>query len=240
MKGLKASQLPLNIALKNHATFNNFYADGNQEAYSAIEKLAALQGPERYIYVWGSPGVGKSHLLQAACHDLLPQFTAAYFSFADLQDVEPALLEGLENVSLVCLDDIEAAAGKAEWETALFHFYNRIRDAGHYLLVAGRQPPANAGWRLADLRSRLSAGLIYHLRGLSDDGKLCAMQIHAKYRGLELPDEVGHYLLRHCRRDMRALFELLEQLDRASLVARRRLTIPFIKEVIDSANEIAK
>ena len=85
---------------------------------------------------------------------------------------------------------------------------------------------------MPDLASRLDWGRVVGLLPLDDADKLRALQLRAQLRGLSLSDDVGRYLLQHLARDMRSLCHALERLDRASLVAQRRLTLPFIKQVL--------
>lgn len=145
----------------------------------------------------------------------------------------PEVVEGLEQLPLVIVDDIDAVAADAAWETALFHLYNRIREQGGRLIMSGPQSPAAIGIVLPDLRSRLAGGLVLQLRALPDEDKASALRLQARQRGMEMPEEVAAYLLRRCPRDMNALFNLLEVLDRASLAAQRKLTIPFVKTVLE-------
>ena len=142
------------------------------------------------------------------------------------------MLEGLERADLVCLDDVDALAGAQEWEQAVFALYNGLREHGGRLLAAGPVPPAALPLELEDLRTRLAWGLVYQLQPLDDEDKLRGLQQRARERGLELPDAVARYLLQRCRRDMASLLHCLDELDRASLAAQRRLTIPFVKEVM--------
>ena len=137
-----------------------------------------------------------------------------------------------ENYDLVCLDDVDALAGERRWEEALFHLYNRIRERGACLVVSCASAPARLQLSLPDLGSRLSWGLVYQLRALDDDQRLLALQLRARQRGCDMPDETGRYLLRRLPRDMPALFDLLDRLDDASLVAQRKLTVPFVKSVL--------
>jgi DnaA family protein len=67
---------------------------------------------------------------------------------------------------------------------------------------------------------------------LSDPEKSLALQLRAKQRGLSLSQDVANYLLTHAPRDMGQLFMLLERLDLASLQRQRKITIPFVKEVL--------
>jgi DnaA family protein len=142
------------------------------------------------------------------------------------------ILDDIENCDLVALDDVQCIAGLAEWETALFHAFNRLRDAGKRLLIGAKASPRELGIELPDLQSRLNTALVFHLHELSDDEKLRALQLRASRRGLYLADEVGGYLLTHTGRSMDNLFSALEKLDEASLQAQRKLTIPFVKEVL--------
>lgn len=223
-------QLTLGVSLQDDATFENFHAAADQQALQALQAFSRSTLDEPYIYLWGSPGSGRSHLLQAACHELQQQGAQAfYLPLTEVVDYGPQVLEGLDDFDLVCLDDVQAIAARADWELALFHLFNRLRDSGRRLLVTADQAPAQLPLQLADLASRLSWGLIYQLQGLSDEEKLAALKLRAKRRGFALTDEVAQYILHRSPRDMRELFVVLERLDRASLSAQRKVTIPFVK-----------
>jgi len=144
----------------------------------------------------------------------------------------PAMLDGLENMSLIALDDIQKVIGDESWELALFNLYNRVRETCVNMIVSSIEPLASLDIKLADLKSRLSWGPTYKLVSLNDEEKLHALQQRAKNRGLDLADDVVLYLLKRSPRDMTSLFALFEKLDNASMVEKRKLTIPFIKDYI--------
>lgn len=222
------AQLPLGITLRDSAAFANFHAGPNRVAVNAVRD-ATPPG----VYLWGSAGTGKTHLLQAACAATLRQGSrAAYLPLRDTAQFAPAMLQGWESCALVCIDDIDAIAGQADWERALFHLYNAVRDQGGCLHVAATTAPAQSGIVLADLRSRLAHAPVYQLQALDDAGKLAVLQQRAARRGFELPAETADYLLSRYQRDMHSLCGLLDVLDTASLAAHRRLTIPFAKSVL--------
>jgi DnaA family protein len=226
------SQLPLGLTLKDSATFANFIAGPDSEVVLALQTCAQGQG-EAFIYLAGAPGTGKTHLLQAACHEAAQRSgTVAYLPLQHVAEFDIGVLEGLERMALVCLDDVQSVAGQADWEQALFVLFNRLRDNGGRLIVSAISKPSQLGLSLADLSSRLGWGLTYVLQELDDDDKLLALRLRAQARGFELPDEVGRYLLLRLPRDMHALFAVLDRLDYASLVAQRRLTVPFIKSIL--------
>lgn len=233
---MKPVQLPLGVRLRDDATFANFYPGINAAAQGYVERLCEPEAGwvESLVYLWGPLGVGRSHLLQAACHRLEQQGAAAlYLPLEEVAELGPALLEGLEQFELVCLDDVQRVATDPQWQEALFHLFNRLRDSGRRLLLSADAAPRELPLTLADLRSRLSQALVFQLRELSDEDKLRALQLRAFRRGLQMSEEAGRFILTRSGRSMNELFEVLERLDQASLQAQRKLTIPFLKEVLD-------
>jgi len=227
----KGGQLPLGLRLRDNASFANYHPGGNREVMQVVQRSAAGEG-EQFIYLWGPSGIGKTHLLQAACRTAAERGAGcAYLPLRRFGEIPLAILDGLEDLALVCVDDIQCVAGRKDWETALFHLYNRLRDGGAHLIISADAGPAGVGIALPDLASRLAWGLVLQLVPLDDYSKRAALQLRAHARGFELPDSVARYLLRRSPRDMPALFELLDRLDQASLAAQRKLTIPFVKQV---------
>jgi DnaA-homolog protein len=228
-------QLPLGVRLRDDATFANYYPGANAAALGYVERLCEPEAgwTESLIYLWGGAGVGCSHLLQAAClrFEQLNE-PAVYLPLRELVDYGPPILDNLEQYELVCLDDLDAVAGRRDWEEALFHLFNRLRDSGRRLLLSAACSPRELAVGLPDLQSRLTLALVFQLQSLSDEDKLRALQLRASRRGLQLSDEVGRFILTRGTRSMSALFELLERLDQASLQAQRKLTIPFLKETL--------
>ena len=227
-----SKQLPLGLRLKQSARFSNFVAGPNEELLEQLQQSARGCG-EPFVLCWGSTGCGKTHLLQACCHlagDT--DRTVAYLSFREASQLKPQLLEGWEYFDLVCLDDVDLIAAAPLWEEALFHLYNRIREQAGTLLMSSAQAPSQLPIRLEDLRSRLNAAVVYPLKALNDDQRLQVLQLRASQRGCQIPEETGRYLLRRMPRELPALLELLDHLDEASLVAQRKLTVPFVKSVL--------
>lgn len=220
-------QLPLQLVLRDSATFASFVAAGQGEIVQTLQ-----HGAEPFIYLAGPGGSGKTHLLQAACHDAARTRSVAYVPLRRAAEFGTDSIAGLEHTERVCLDDIHLIAGQMPWEQALFSLFNRLREQGGQLIVAATHKAAQLPLVLPDLVSRLNWGVIYGLPVLDDTDKLTALRLRAAARGFELPDEVGRYLLARLPRDMHALFAVLEQLDYASLAAQRRLTVPFIKTII--------
>jgi len=227
-------QLALNLALGEDATFENFYEKEATHPLTDYLKSTLLKEDELFIYLWGSSGSGLSHLLQAACHFAAEQeHTTIYFSLKDHQQLSPAILQNLQQCQLVCIDDIDCIAQQAAWEEALFHCFNQLRNAKVPLLVSAKAAPASLAFALADLKSRMQWGPTFQLTALSDSDKLAALQQRANLRGIKLSDEVGLFLLRHLSRSTHFLFESFGRLDKASWQEQRKLTIPFVKKVLN-------
>ncbi len=233
----KAMQLPLNIHLDDQATFENFYTppvSPNGEALEAVQTMFD-SGSESFIYLWGKEGCGRSHLLQAACRQAEEEgLHSQYLPLTELVDYPSArLLEGLETLDLVCLDNVDVVMGLPVWEESLFHLYNRLRESQSRILVAASCAPRELRSELPDLGSRLGWGVVYHLEELDDYGKQLALQHRAKARGLVLGDEVAQFIMSRAAREMDTLLDYLDSLDAESLAEQRKLTIPFVKAVLD-------
>ncbi|MDY0206941.1 MAG: DnaA regulatory inactivator Hda [Pseudomonas sp.] len=232
---MKPTQLSLGMRLRDDATFANYYPGANAVTLGYVEHACETedQWMDSLLYIWGAAGSGRSHLLQAACLRVEERGgRALYLPLADLAKYGTQLLDNVEFCDLVCLDDIQAVLGQPHWEEALFHAFNRLRDAGKQLLIAADASPRKLPIKLPDLQSRLSLALVFQLHELSDDEKLRALQLRASRRGLRLSDDVGRYILARSVRSMTVLFDTLEQLDTASFQAQRKLTIPFLKEAL--------
>ena len=226
-----SDQLSLPLSLRDDATLANFVAtdDGRRQLVAFARAEVMVDAP--VIFLWGGAGVGKSHLVQGFCHHYAEHGGAAqYLPLTELADVDGAsLLDGLEDCSLVCADDLQQVAGNAGWERALFNLFNRLAASGHLLMVTADCPPSRLPLALPDLVSRLASGLTFHLTPYDDGDKQAILQHRAAGVGIELTDEVANYLLTRGSRDLDDLMAALKRLDVASLAAQRRVTIPFIK-----------
>ncbi len=226
-------QLALAIQRNDEATFSDYCWGENiqikKELYAALSNTG-----ERFIYLWGAEGSGKSHLLQACCQHLGPHEPSIYLPLDTLKTWDPTILGDLEPHRLFCIDALNAVTGDAAWEEALFHLYNRIRDDEQStLIIASHTSPRHASIALPDLQSRLNSGLVMHLEPLSDTDKAQTLSRAANRRGFELPHSVAQFLVHRSARNMHDLHTLLDRLDHASLVAQRKITIPFIKTTLN-------
>lgn len=225
-------QLPLAIRLRERAVFDHFVAGPNA---AAVEQLRAVAGGAARGIYWlsGPAGVGKSHLLQAGCAlALLGGSEALYLSLAQLKPFGPESLEAWQAARVIALDDIEQVIGDREWEQALFGLHRDVEERHASLLCAAASPPQQLKFSLPDLASRFAAANLLSVRALDERDQREALRLRALARGLELPEESALYLQRRFRRDLPTLYELLDAIDEAAFRAQRRLTLPFIRQVL--------
>ena len=223
------SQLALPLRLADHAVFGSFLSSGNEALVATLVELAA--GGNQGCWLWGAAAAGKTHLLQAVCDRAGDR--SVYVPLAMLADAGPELIDGLASRELICLDDLDAVAGDPSWESALFDLCNQILDADHCLIVSASMSARECPVALPDLQSRLARLPVFQVHALGDDDRVSALQLRARHRGLDLPDDTARYLLKRSRRDMASLYALLDKLDLEALRAQRRLTIPFVKGVLE-------
>jgi DnaA-homolog protein len=223
-------QLPLGVRLRDTARLDSFVPGRNGEVVGLVS--GTIRPVPRVLWVWGRRGTGKTHLLQAACAAVADRNGSATY-LDPSAGAEADWLEGCENLDLVCLDGMDAVSGDAAWNQALFRVHTLMQDAPARLCVATERPPATVEFQLPDLKSRLLAGSVHQLHELDDAGQVEALRLRAARRGLELSEEGALYLIHRLPRDMHTLFAVLDQLDEASLVAQRRLTVPFLRRALE-------
>ncbi len=230
-------QLPLDLRVERAARFENYRAAEADPVVALIRAHAegyptdgvhAGARPETVIFLWGTAGSGKSHLLEsAAAHATAQQRRAAYTEGTALLSLE----EGAE-WDLLCVDGVDGIAGHADAERALFAAFEEMRSAGAQLLVAARQPPSEIAFDLPDLRSRLMWGPVLRIDPLDDTALKHHFAAQAERYGLRLNTDVVEYVMRHCSRDAGYLEALAEALHRYSLAERRHVTVRLVAQFL--------
>lgn len=228
---LFSPQIPLQLEPPRPDRFEDFHIGPNGAAFNAVSEL--LDEPGGFIFLSGPEGSGKSHLLNALCHQARERDMAAfYIALKRLSESAAAGLEGLQVLDLVCVDDLERVAGNPVWERALFNCFNEVRSAGGCLLVSSRLPLNSLEFGLPDLASRLAWGVRLNLQSPDDEGKLAVLQQRAHSLHIELPEDVQRYLIKHSSRDMASLLKTVELLKDAAFAGKRKITVPLAREVM--------
>jgi DnaA family protein len=223
------------LALNWHGlphAFDTFRVGQNAVTYHILLEWLQQGSPFASLYLWGERGCGKTHLLQAACRLVSERGgLSAYLPLAELLALPTDILEGLENMDLVCLDDLQSISHLDSWELAIFNLYNLLKDNKIPLLLAATVPPVNLNV-LDDVVSRLNSGGVYRLEKLPETDQCQLLQAYAAELGLILPSAVGLYFI-HQNKDLKSMIDWLEQLDGLAIGKKRRLTLPFVKDVLN-------
>jgi DnaA family protein len=218
-------QLVLELASPPEPTLDNFVVGANAEVVAAVRALARGDCGERFIYLWGGSGSGRTHLLRAVLREWQGAGRTAHLCTCD------ALPAAVAATDAIAVDDVQQMSPPAQIE--LFNIYNDLRESSGLMLVAGDVPPARLALR-ADLLTRLAWGLVYEVRALSEEDRRAAVQSYAVARGFELPGEVTDYLLARAPRDLSSLRALVDTLDRLSLEQKRAITVPLARELLQA------
>lgn len=227
-------QLPLHLTLDERNTFYNFVAGDNEQLVACLEQIARGRG-EQFVYLFGQTQVGKTHLLQACCHKAHHlQLSPIYLPLKDIDSLSPQMLDNLTTLPLVFVDDVDAIVGRPDWEEAFFHFYNQMQQVGRRLIVTAKAPPRDLGLALNDLVSRLNWGISYQVKPLSDTEKIQLLMTRAHQQGLHMPQNVAEYLMKVHSRDVGQLLQTFDTLQQATLQYQHKLTIPFVKKVLNA------
>ena len=209
---------------------DNFFPAGNEEVFAAFNGWLNGNIDKSVLFLHGVIGSGRSHLLQAACRYISEKERPSIYVPAGEPGISGGFIRQLDPESTVCIDDLDQVVGDEHWEEAVLEVHERLLSSNGRLLVAALQPPRVLDLMLPDLATRLAAGAVYRIQPLTERELPRAMQLRARRRGLELPDEVVEYLLRRVPRNSEAIFDLLDRVDEAAFSKKRRRTVPFIRE----------
>ncbi|MGN6479244.1 DnaA regulatory inactivator Hda [Luteibacter sp.] len=227
-----STQLPLALRWPRRQRFEHFHAGENAVALEAV-RAAAVDAAAPWVYTSGPLGSGRTHLLVAACQAAIDAGRSAqYLPLAGLRGTRAAAIRGMAGSDLLAIDDLDSIAGDPDGEHALFDTFNSYKADGCTLLFAANVPPATLDIALPDLRSRLGSLTQAVLKPQGDAERRQALRDHAADRAIELDDTVLDWLFAHHARDLGALLDLLDTLDRATLAAQRRVTVPFLKNLL--------
>ena len=222
-------QIPLDVSLSEYMTFETFYLGPNK---SVVDSLRDEKN--QLIWLAGLEGFGKTHLLHAFLNSHEHENKKVlYLPMSESQDFTPDILDNLAQYDLVAIDDIENIIGDMTWEEQLLKFYEDSYSTSNKILITANDTPKGLNFLLPDLSSRFNLALIERLRPMNEDEMIKAILIPSKARGFDLPEDSAKYLINRVPRDVSVLIDMIKLLDYESLSMQRKLTIPFIKTVLD-------
>ena len=229
-------QLPLALRWPAHQRFESFASGSNGVALDLL-RAAARTSDSAWLYLAGVAGSGRTHLLIATCAAANDGgHGAQYLSLAALRAPRADAIRGFGGSELLAIDDVDAIAGDRDAEHALFDLYNRCRAEHATLLFAATAPPPPLGIGLPALVSRLSACTQIALKPLGEDERRTLLRERAQARGIELDDGVLDWLFARAKRDLASLFDMLDRVESESLAAKRRVTVPFLRGLLQDAD----
>lgn len=227
-------QLALPVTLPDDEVFASFYRGENRQPVAHLNQVIdSKRHAFSFTFLCGINQTGKSHLLYASCVKAQElALSSMLLPMEQLIHMKPEMLDGVDAFDLICVDNFELIAGNEQWEKAFFYLFNLLDAAGKTLIVAANGLPDTLNIQLPDLLSRLNWGVTFQLKYLNDEDKGKALQMRAKLRGLELSADAARYMVSRLTRDISSLIHALDELDKASIAAQRKLTIPFIKATL--------
>jgi len=232
-KRILLPQIPFEFGNFQKIDFTSFIEGENQDLLDFLNTMTKKKKND-CLYIWGSQGTGKTHLLQAACKqadDMNSQVT--YIPLKQYEEFDSEIFNGLGKLDLICVDDLEFISGNLEWQQRLTLLYNEIRDNNNSIIISSTSPPKNINIELDDLKSRLVWGQVYKINPPNDELKIEILKRKASERSFELSKSVAEFLIHRTDRDLNSLIKILDVIDHSSLAAKRKVTIPFVKKLID-------
>ena len=226
------TQIPFKFDNFKKRDFDSFFQGENKDLLYFLNTMIKTRS-NNSIYIWGSQGTGKTHLLQAACKQANEMdWHVTYIPLEQYRDFSIDILDGLGKLDLVCIDDLELIIDNIEWQQRVTLLFNEIRDNKNSIIISSKISPNNIKIDLDDLKSRLVWGHVFKIKAADDELKIKILKKEANERSFNLNDDVVEFLIRRSNRDLTSLIEILDEIDRSSLAAKRKITVPFVKELI--------
>ena len=227
-------QLALQIQINERASLDNFFiSKNNNKAIQILKNILERSNNGAQIFIDDLGSNGKSYLLQAICNDFSNSNNSTiYVPMQEAINLEPSILEGVNDLSLICLDDIDLINNQRDWELALFNLINECYEKDCFLLLSGSIDKLEV---IPDLISRIKKMEILRLKAIDDDELLRATQSISKNLNIEISDKNMNYLINNSRRDIKTVFGTLSQLEKESLERKKSIGLNLIKEVIQSS-----
>ena len=223
----KHDQIPINFSFCNKKTLDNYISENNNHLIETLKQFAK-NNHGQLIYLFGEKSTGKSHLCKAVFNII--KDTKAYidqYGFETLGDIN------LQNINYLIIDDFEIILEKGNTEDKLFYYINEFILSKKSLLISSMKPTDQIDFTKNDLKSRLTSNLIFNIREISDDRKIEVLKKITEEKGWMIEENVCQYIMNHYQRDLFFLCNVLKSLDKSSLALKKRVTIPFLKSIIE-------
>ena len=221
-------QLTFPWSKPNKSSFDHFYFD--QKNLEVKKNL--LEGDDD-LFLYGIKQSGKSFLLQAVCNLFASKNKSSlYVPISEVKKYGTNFIDSLDNLDVVCIDDIDLIQSDRKWEVALFNLINDCLISECRLIFSSVLNPSSIEFKLKDLVSRIKKIDHVELLPVSEDNLLDAINFICNLRSINLGDREINYLITYSKRNMADLIDIINKLDNLSMQLKRKITVPLIKEII--------
>ena len=227
-------QLALQIQINERASLNNFFVSkNNNKTIQTLKDILLNSNNGAQIFIDDLGSNGKSYLLQAICNDFSNSHNSSiYIPMKEAINLDPSILQGVSQLNLICIDDIELINNYGKWQIALFNLINECYEKESILLLSGSINKLEA---IPDLVSRIKKMEILKLEAINDDELLKATKAISKNLNIEISQKNMNYLINNSKRDIKTIFRTLSQLEKESLERKKSIGLNLIKEVIQNS-----
>ena len=224
---VKKDQIPINFSFISNKGFENFIIGKNNYIVKTLE-IFAKGTPASIIFLKGNKSSGKSHLCSSVM--ALSSKPTCFLNKSNIIDIE---LDSILLQDLLIIDDIDQIISEYNVEEKLFSAIDDFILNKKNILVTSTKSLDEIKFKLLDLYSRLKWDQVLQIPELPDDDKIKVLQKISRERGWVLPAHVCDYIMRHYKRDLYFLCNCIKFVDEASLSLKKKITIPFIKKIIE-------
>ena len=178
---------------------------------------------------------GKTYLLQSLCNHYFDEGkTSLLIPLKEVKDLGSQITESLENLDLICIDDVDLIAGDNSWEIAMFNLINNCLLTNCRLVFCSSFNPSNINFDLKDLISRIKKLNHIEIFPVKANNLFNAIKFIANSRSINLGEREIDYLITYSERSITNLIDIITKLDELSMELKRKITVPLIKEVIQA------
>lgn len=228
-------QLLLPVLLQTNHTFESFISHSQSgDVLVDVLKQSIQNDSFSAFYVSGTEETGKTHLLTACCNYAESVGKSSILLPIDqLLHSEPEVISGLEQMDVICIDNVQSLASHHEWQVAIFNLFNLVMNHSCTLVISANNIPTKLTLTLPDLVSRLQWATAFVVQELDQEEKVTALITHAHLMGFELGQEAATFMINRLPRNMSILMSSLKVLAKSSIEQQRKVTVPFVKECLN-------
>jgi DnaA-homolog protein len=224
------NQLGLPISLNTSMLLESFVE--NKELLRLINQLF-LDENSSEVFIYGRSGQGKTHILQGAVLKALKLDKNAIY--IDCSEPFPEhILDFIDQVHFISFDNVHLISSKNQ--EIFFDLYNQARQSKILILVGADSLPSDLEV-MKDIKTRLSLAAVYKLEELNDESIMRVIDSQMSQRNLSINSGVYEYLFKNYSRDLKLLLATLNDLDKASLQAKKAISIPFVRKFLNLQNQ---